>query len=267
MKFNLLVPILILAIFSLNYSDRRSDKLNRETSVLLINGEAIQLGEFLLVAKQIKIDVFTLFEKQVNGLDAFEEIKFWNSSFNGITPFEKLKQETGKHLIRIKTEQWLAEKYKIIQKFNYSDFILNLEQENIRRFNAVKNKKPVYGPVQYSEEFYYSYLYNNMVIKLKDILGNQVFKFTDNQYKEYYEINKDIHYRRSSAKGSLLVHGEILQDFKPFDEVKEQIRYSLIDEEYEKLIDIYSSTAELKETDNPVSRNINDDSLIGLMYN
>jgi len=266
MKYNLLILILIFALFSLNYSDRRSDKLNPETSVLLINGEAIQLGEFLLVAKQVKNDVFTLFEKQINGKDAFEEGKFRNTNFNGITPVEKLKQETGKHLIRIKTEQWLAEKYKIIQKFNYSDFILNLEQENKRRLNAVKNKKPVYGPVQYSEEFYYNYLYNNMVIKLKNILGSEVFNFTDNRYKEYYETNKDIHYRKSSAKGGLLAKREVLQGFKSFDEVKEQIRYRLIDEEYEKLIDKYSSTAELKETDNTLSRNINYDNLTGLMY-
>ena len=81
-------------------------------------------------------------------------------------------------LIRIKTEQTLAEKYKIIKKFNYSDFILTLENDNKRRLEAYKNKKPFMVPVQYSEEFYYAYLYKNMVIKLKDILANEVFSST-----------------------------------------------------------------------------------------
>ena len=85
MKFNSInADIDFCIVLDLISCHLRSDKLNPETSVILINGDTIQLGEFLLVAKQIKSDVFMSFGKQLNDTEAFEEEKFWNSNFNGI---------------------------------------------------------------------------------------------------------------------------------------------------------------------------------------
>jgi len=257
MKIKPCIPTLILVFFSLNCADRKSDKLNPETSVLLINGDVVQFGEFLLIAKQKRNNILTLFKNQIYDENTFKVEEFWNSNFNGVTPFEKLKQETEKQIIRVKTEQELAEKHKIINKFSYSEFTITLKQENKRRLDALKNKKPIYGPVQYPEKFYYGYLYNNMVIQLKDILGKEVFTFTEIEYKDFYERHKDLLFRNSAKKGSLMTEIIILPGYKTLDEVKKQIRQGLIDEEYEKLIVAKTLSAEVKEVDEILSQYFN----------
>jgi hypothetical protein len=234
--------------------------------MLLINGDTIQLGEFLLVANEKKSDVLISFVKQLNDTEAFEEEKFWNGNINGIVPIEQLKLETEKRLIRIKTEQKLAEKYKIIKTFNYSDFILTLEKDNKRRLEAFKNKKPVYGKVQYPQEFYYRYLYNNMVIKLKDSLAKEVFILNELKYRDFYNTHKDALFRNSPENGSLFADIGMLPGYKSLDEVKGQIRQRLIEDEYEKLIDHYASATELKETGEIANMNINHYILSGIMH-
>lgn len=258
MKLIPLILIFISVLFPIYCIHLKSEKVNPETSVILFDGDTIQLGEFLLVAKQIKSDVYMSFRKQISNTEAFEEEEFWISNFNGSIPIEKLKLETEKRLIRIKTEQALAEKFKIIKKFDYSDFIVTLEDENKRRLEAYKNKKPLYGPVRYSEDFYYAYLYRNMIIKLKDTLANEVFTLNDIKYRNFFKDHKDSLFRNSNNMSSLLAETRVSSGYKKLDEVKGQIRQILLDREYEKLIERYLSTKQLAETDESANLNTND---------
>lgn len=126
--------------------------------------------------------------------------------------------------------------YRIIKKFNYSDFKHNLKQENNRRIKAVENKQVIYGPMQYSEEFYYGYLHNNMVLTLEEFMGKEVFNFTDKMYQNFYEENKKTLFKKFKAKTSLLSENEEFSGYRNLNEIKQQIRQLLIDQEYEKLI-------------------------------
>lgn len=262
MKINIIIIILAIDIFSLKCYNKKSINLNPEIPVLVISTDTVQLGEFQLVALQIKSDVLNQLHEQKKGETVIEEEEFWNGNIEGVRPFEKLKEETERKLVRIRIEQDLAKKYNIIKNFSYSDFIINLERENKQRLDAMKNKRPIYGPVQYSAEFYYAYLYNNMVIKLKDILGKEVFTFTEKEYEDFYGTNKDILFRKISKKDGLLVEIKILPGYKSLDDVKEQIRQRLIDEEYEKLIQEKTLSAEVREIDNIVHKYINFNNLI-----
>ncbi|NQU88233.1 MAG: hypothetical protein HQ541_20995 [Mariniphaga sp.] len=256
MKLSFIFLALLLALPSLNCSDRKSNRLNPEATVLLINGNNVQLGEFLLVANQRKSDIMNLFRKNISRYPAIDEEKFWNSTYDGIKPIEKLITETEKQLIRIKIEQELAEQYRIIKKFDYSDFKHNLKQENNRRIKAVENKQVIYGPVQYSEEFYYGYLHNNMVLVLEEVMGKEVFTFTDKMYQNYYEENKETLFKKFKAKSSLLSENEEFSGYKKLNEIKQQIRQLLIDQEYEKLITEKLLTTEIKIVDEDIVRDM-----------
>jgi len=254
MKFSFIFLALLLALLSLNCLDRKSNRLNPEATVLLINGNNVQLAEFLLVANQKRSDIMNLFRKNISKYPAINEEKFWNSTFDGIKPIEKLIVETEKQLIRIKIEQELAEQYGIIKKFNYPDFKHNLKQENKRRMKAVENKQVIYGPVQYSEEFYYGYLHNNMVLALKEILGKEVFNFTDKMYQNFYEQNKETLFKKFKTKASLLSENKEFSGYKKLNEIKQQIRQLLIDQEYEKLIAEEILVIEIKIVDEGILR-------------
>lgn len=161
MKHRLILYVLLLALPLLTCSERKSNRINPEATVLRINGNNVQLAEFILVANQKKSDVLNLFRNKINSYPAIDEAKFWYNTFDDIKPVEKLMEETAKQLIRIKVEQELAEQLRINNKFNYSDFKQKLREENHRLEKAMENKQVIYGPVHYSEAFYYGYLHQN----------------------------------------------------------------------------------------------------------
>ena len=68
--------------------------------------------------------------------------------------------------------------------------------ENSRRLAAKKSGKIIYGPVQYSEEVYYNYLFSNMVNKLKEYLATNVFRISDNELRAFYENRKENLFRK-----------------------------------------------------------------------
>ena len=104
----------------------------------------------------------------------------------------------------------------------------------------------------------YHYLYDrdNLHRVLKEILGKEVFNFTDKMYQNFYEQNKETLFKKFKAKASLLSENEEFLGYKKLDELKQQIRQLLIDLEYEKLIAEKILTTEIKIVDKDFVRDI-----------
>lgn len=160
---------------------------------------------------------------------------FWGNPVSESSPPNIGAYAGNQPVIQKEKEQSAALYLKLLQS-DFSEFNIQLKKENKRRMDAIKNKKPVYGPVLYSEEMYYAYLHNNMEIQLKEFLGKEVFTFTDREFTDYYNSNKDHLFRNYIMSGSLLSPGNEYSGYKKMDEVKEQIRQSLIDDKYEALV-------------------------------
>ena len=246
MKISFILFVLILVSASPSCSDRNSNGLNPEDTILLINGNNVQLGEFLLVSKNKKSYVMNMFRNYITCYPSFDQREFWNSSFDSIRPVDKLIEETIKQLIEIKIEQELAKQYGIINEFNHSDFKQTLKQKNSRRKKAVENKQIIHGPIHYSEEIYYGYVHNNMVLALKEVMGKELFNFTDKMYQSCYEGNREALFKKFKAKNRILSEYEEFSEYKELNEVKPYIKQILIDKEYEKIITEKILTAEIK---------------------
>jgi len=98
--------------------------------------------------------------------------------------------------VQIKIQQIEAKKYGVVSDISYLGFLKALEVENLRRLEAKRNNKVIYGPVQYSEDVYYNYLFSNMVVRLKSVLSEEVFDVSIGKLKEAYEKDKDSLYRK-----------------------------------------------------------------------
>lgn len=164
------------------------DIMNDTAVVAYINGEPVVKSEFMMQARRERSEVIRYFRITYNC--EYGE-GFWNKNIDGQSPSDFLKEKTLDTLRTIKVQQILAKEVGIVNDLSYTSFLNSLEVENRRRLEAKNANKVIYGPVQYSEEVYYNYLFSNMVISLKNILGEQVFNLTDDKLRGEYEKEKE----------------------------------------------------------------------------
>jgi len=168
-------------------SDPKSQASDTST-VATINGEPVTLREFMLHARSLRSLVISeykiRFGVEYNG-------GFWTHNFGGKTPLEALKTRTLDTLISVKIQQLSARKAGIVSDISYQGFLAALDTENVRRLAAKQSGKVIYGPVQYSEEVYYNYLFSSMVNSLKESLSQSRFDITEAKLKEAFEKEKD----------------------------------------------------------------------------
>jgi hypothetical protein len=188
----------------------QGSKISGDT-LILVNGEAITKIEFIQFSKIERTSVIQHYRETFN-LEFSED--FWNTKCNGKSPKELLIERTIDTLVSIKIQQIIAKQNGLIDEVTYSNFLDKLSKENLRRAQAQKSNKPIYGPSQYSESVYFSYLFSNMVIRLKEKLNETEFKITDEKVALIYEQQKEIY-----AK-------------VPFNKCKGKIRSRQIDQLY-----------------------------------
>ena len=163
------------------------------SEVALVNGEVVIKREFMLQARFLKPLVISAFRSRY-GVEYNHE--FWLQRYDGRTPANELKSRTIDTLIRIKVQQICAQRAGVIADISYRGFLKALEAENTRRLSAKQSGKVIYGPVQYTEDVYYSYLFSNMVAGLKELLSVSKFRISERQIMESYDNEKDSMFKR-----------------------------------------------------------------------
>jgi hypothetical protein len=224
--FGALLVIIIGIVIFWAIKNTRPDRV-----VALVNGEPISELEFKLRLIQNRAYVYDYFKRKYGVSD---HQKFWDMSYGGETPIKVARVKTLNECVTIKVQQILAKQKGIIRDISYQGFLEVLKQENLRRKEAVQQGRPIYGPRQYDESGYYYYLFENMVIRLKDVLAENELKVTDQQIAEYYQQIKDRKFRKEDAikiqklsisytdKGSEIAEREVVKS------IMEQIRNRLL---------------------------------------
>ena len=129
-----------------------------------VDGEPIGTAEFKHVMLEERSQVYQYFYDKYGATD---EEGFWEKSFDGEKPIEKLKTDTWSRLERRKIEQVIALREGVIKSAAYSALKTELEKVNQEREEAVKRKEPVFGPVQYDLRTYYRISLGDMVKAVK----------------------------------------------------------------------------------------------------
>ncbi|SFL73075.1 hypothetical protein SAMN03159341_10941 [Paenibacillus sp. 1_12] len=153
-------------------------------TVAYINGAAIDEREFHLFLAQVKALVSGYFQQKY---DANDSPSFWTTSFQGEVPFEKAKQLALERMKRVKVQQLLAQQYGLLEDPDYSSFLDKWAKENQRRKEAVNNHRVIYGPQQYDEWGYYTYVYSTMVNQLKAALSDREEPLSEQELIDQYE--------------------------------------------------------------------------------
>lgn len=156
-------------------------------TVAMVDEEPVKLGEFNLILVDKMSEVRSHFYTKLGVSDRTD---FWTHSFDGERPLDRVKKLTMDELVSIKIQQILMKKNKIINDISYEAFVKNLQVENSRRQNAIKNKEVIYGLQQFDERTYYSYLFNNNRLNLQTALAKDLFVLSEEQLQALYEKNK-----------------------------------------------------------------------------
>ncbi|GMQ61705.1 foldase protein PrsA [Vallitalea maricola] len=102
-------------------------------------------------------------------------------------------QQDLDYMIRIKIEQLLFREKNIVEDISYKTFIKSFIKENERRKKAVDKGEIIYGPKQFQEDDYYSYLHSKRVLLLKEIFAEDEFAIEDEKLKLYYDNSKELY--------------------------------------------------------------------------
>lgn len=115
---------------------------------------------------------------------------FWNNLLpEGKTPVELLRERCTEQLIEIKTVYRLAQERGIDCTPDYHDIQVRFTEENKRREASLSKDEPVYGQVAYTLSDYYFYMYDQVLIALKNQIIDAM-DISEEEYIQYYNAHK-----------------------------------------------------------------------------
>lgn len=199
-KLRIIIAIVCVAAVAAAVTHLVSGRYDTEI-VAYVNGEKIEYDEFMLMAGKKKFEIIKYFSNKYN---AEYNNDFWNSSFGGENPSEKIKEEVLKELTPIKIQQKMAVERGLIESSDYSSIMDKLNSENAERKEKKENNMVVYGVTEYTPLQYYEDSIAKMTIALKNNLAENYFKPDETELEAFYEENKDIYYKMVNRCGVIL---------------------------------------------------------------
>ncbi|MCD9024902.1 hypothetical protein [Cohnella silvisoli] len=115
---------------------------------------------------------------------------FWENSYGGEQPFQRLHNEALTVLLNRTILLKLAQQKGLIQDIRYEAIRRKWESENNSRSAAVANKKVLYGPVQLDLDAYYRVLIGELTNKLLLLMSKDELHLTNEKLRELYEQRK-----------------------------------------------------------------------------
>ena len=161
--------------------------------VAKVNGEVVSVREFERRIIRNRALAYNYFRQKYGAQDSAD---FWTTSYSGEVPVEWIRKKALDECVRIKIEQALARDKSVVGDISYTAFLDSLDRENERRRKALAAGQPIYGPQQYKEDEYFTYLFNNMLVELKRRLSQQEFHVSEETLRARYEADKDRLYAR-----------------------------------------------------------------------
>lgn len=168
-----------------------------ERIVASVNGEPITVTEFEARMADHRADTIRQFSQKY-GADP-NSPDFWSRPRGGEIPLAVLQQATLDHLVATKIQQLLARDHGIAGDISYAAFRRSLAEENQTRAERVANRQAIFGPQQYTEQAYFRYTFDRIVLDLKATLAESTLTATDEELHAYYERVKESRFKNADT--------------------------------------------------------------------
>ncbi|WP_030669387.1 hypothetical protein [Streptomyces cellulosae] len=172
------------------------------TTIVTVDGQAVPAREFSLFLAQERAATFAHFQQKFGAADGPH---FWTTSHSGQTPADYIKKRALADVTRATVQRGLAHGHGLLGDPSYAAFLRNWAAENTRRQKAVAAHQVIYGPVQYTEANYFTYVLNDLDFELaKKLSDTNVIKTPETALRAYYQAHKsDLRQGGHSSTSSL----------------------------------------------------------------
>ncbi len=119
-----------------------------------VNGEPIYTAEFQLFMTHDRAEAAAYFYEKYGAVDGPD---FWNSTYDGSTPLEYLKELALRDAVEVKVMQCCAKLEGITENIDYVSIQKQWERENRQRAQKSKDGQILFGPAQFSLPEFYAY--------------------------------------------------------------------------------------------------------------
>jgi hypothetical protein len=203
---------------------------------LTVNGDSVPVREFELFVHQNRAAALAYFQQHYQAAD---KPGFWTLSYGGQTPRQYLFKLAVADAVRTTIQQALGRTYGLTPTGGYAAFLLAWKTENARRLQATAEHQPVYGPVQYTEANYFTYLFNELTTNLRAALVKaKVITVTSADLHQFYLAHPGDFKESAGGPGPRAGKtGPVAAPLTaPFDQVKAQVQQKYLQQRYDDYI-------------------------------
>lgn len=191
--------------------------------VATVDGQEIPVREVALYLAQERAATFTHFRQKFGAVDGPH---FWTTPHDGQTPAAYLRERALADVTRITVELTLAHRQGLVADSGYDAFLHNWQTENARRRKAVAAHQAIYGPVQYTESNYFTYVLSNLAAALRDRLTDtRAITTPDSALRSYFTAH----------------HGDFRH--QSFAAAREEVRQAYVLDRYQAVIGRLTASA------------------------
>jgi len=217
------------------------------TTVLTVDGQGVPVREFELFLAQDRAETFAYYQQHYAVSD---QPGFWTTAHGGQTPTVYLKKLALADAVHATVQFNLAHTYGLIPDPGYAAFLDSLTAENKSRALALSQHQPIYGPEQYTETTYFTYVLSQTGNRLQAALvDHKVISVTDSALLRYYNAHRE-NYQEADLNASGTdagVSGPPTQSgIAPFAQVKAEVTQDYETTGYNALISRLAATASVR---------------------
>ncbi len=155
--------------------------------VLTVNGHEVSEEEFRWFMEQERAEVFRYFRSR-HGLDEGKD--FWTQRVEGITPRAMLQSNAVARVVREKVEQVLFLELGLVEDIRYATFLAQLEKLNLKREQAARLGRTVYGPVRYAQLQYYQHWKASLQARAQEKLAEKQWPLREKDLRKFYDEHR-----------------------------------------------------------------------------
>jgi len=220
-------------------------------TALTVNGQAIPLRELMLQVETDRSATFAYFQQNYHADDT---AGFWHTHFGPTTPADYLTEHAITDTVTIAVERQLAHQHGLLTDPSYPAFLQSWTAENTRRTTALANHQVIYGPTQYSEADYFTYLMSDLEHRLEQALtADGSIEVSDAEVKAYYLAHPEKFTAAAAAQGPASVQRRPAST-APFQTVEAQARQLLLDDRFQAYLASAAAHATVVKTNDVLTR-------------
>jgi hypothetical protein len=213
------------------------------TTVVTVNGQGVPVRELELFLAQDRAATFAYFQQKYNDND---RPGFWTTAYGGQTPQDYLRKAAIADATRATVTLQLGRTSGLLADPGYAAFLQSLNAENAQRRQALRENQPIYGPAQFTESGYFTYVQIQLGIGItKTLISHGVIHVTDSALEQYYRQHIS-DYQQGGGSSPDQAGPSPASAPQPFAQVKGEVTQDYETSSYNALITRLASSASVR---------------------